>query len=205
MLNLDANALLILTASLFILIFGALSVLRREGLSVQFAVESVALSAVLIGGSWLLGLRLSPILLLVVLYLVALRSRLLADLANLLVKRGRAAVSFRLYRLALAWWPDPPTRLMVLANRGAAELYTNQVEQSIATLTEVLKGGNGVRLAPRYEAACRYNLGFAYEKKGEDAQAVQQYNHVIDLVPGSMYAHAASAALKRRKQKEAGN
>ncbi len=205
MLNLDANTLLVLTATLFILIFGALAVLRREGLSVQFAVESVALSAILIGGSWLLGLRLSPVLLLVVLYLVTMRSRLITDLADLLVQRRKDDVAFRLYRLALAWWPDPPTRLIVLAERGAAEVYTGQLDAAIGTLTTALKQGNGARLGPRYEAACHYCLGVAYEKKGNETQAVQQYREVVDLLPGSRQARAASAALERRKQKESGS
>ena len=57
------------------------------------------------------------------------------------------------------------------------------------------------RLGLKYEAACRYNLGYAYERNGDDAKAVVQYNEAIDVLPGSLYAKAAQAALKRRKKK----
>jgi len=49
------------------------------------------------------------------------------------------------------------------------------------------------------------NLGYAYEKKGEDAKAVAQYNETIELLPGSLYAKAAQSALNRRKQKGSEN
>ena len=201
MLNLDPMQLSLLVTCLFILIFGGLGYVRREGLSAQFALESIAVAALLIGGSWLLNLRLSPFLLLIVLYLVTMRSRLIVDLANILAQRGRFQPAFRLYALGLAWWPDRASRLIVLANRGAAELYSGQVDTAIQTLEGLVKTEQGVRLGPKYEAACHYNLGYAYEKKGEDAKAVAQYNETIDLLPGSLYAKAAQSALNRRKQK----
>jgi tetratricopeptide (TPR) repeat protein len=201
MLNLDPLQLSLLVTCLYILIFGGLNYLRREGLSVQFALESIAVAAVLIGGSLLLGLRLSPLLLLIVLYVVTMRSRWIVDLANLFAQRGRFQQAFRLYALGLAWWPDRASRLIVLANRGAAELYSGQVDAAIQTLEGLVLPDQGVRLGPKYEAACHYNLGYAYEKKGEDGKAVAQYNETIDLLPGSLYAKAAQSALNRRKQK----
>lgn len=204
MLNIDPTLLLVLTACLYILVFGGLSSLRREGLSVQFAIEAIVVTAVLMGGSWLLGLRLSPVLLLVVLYLVTMRSRLLVDLANLLARRKKPEPAQRVYRLALACRPDASSRLLVLANRGAAELYGGQVEAAIHTLEGVLAQESRQKLGLRQEAATRYNLGYAYERNGQEALAVVQYNQVIDLLPGSLYARAATAALKRRAQKDAG-
>jgi tetratricopeptide (TPR) repeat protein len=200
LLTLDHTLLLLLTACLFILVFGGLSFIRREGLSVQFAVESVIVTTVLVGGSWLLGLRLSPILLLALLYLVTMRSRLIVDLANLLARQHRYGPAFRLYQLGLAWWPDAPSRGIVLTNRGVAELLSGQVETAIHTLEGLLAPDNPSRLGIKYEAACRYNLGFAYEQKGEDARAVREYNRVIDLLPASIYTRAAEAALRRRKK-----
>jgi tetratricopeptide (TPR) repeat protein len=205
MVSLDPTLLLILTACLFILIFGGLSLFRREGLSVQFALEAVALTILLVGGSWLTGIRLSPFLLLIILYLVTMRSRLLVDVANMLAQRRRYDVAFRLYRLALAWWPDASSRLIVLVNQGAAELHCGQIEAAIRTFEGVLEGEKRSRLGLKYEAACYYNLGYAYERKGEDAKAAAQYNEAIDVLPGSVYAKAAQAALKRRKDKGAGD
>jgi tetratricopeptide (TPR) repeat protein len=202
--NLDPNLLSLLTACLFILVFGGLSLLRREGLSVQFLLESVVLTTLLLGGAWFAGFALSPIVLLIFLYLVTMRSRLIVDLANLLARRGRYEQAFRLYRLGLAWWPDASSRLIVLANRGAAELYSGQVETAIHTLEGVLEANNRSSLGRKYEAATRYNLGYAYEQQGEDAKAVTQYNEAIDLMPGSLYAQAAQSALERRRKKRTG-
>ena len=50
MLNLDPYLLLVLVACLFVLDFGVLGFMRREGLSVQFAVETAILTAILVGG-----------------------------------------------------------------------------------------------------------------------------------------------------------
>jgi tetratricopeptide (TPR) repeat protein len=198
----DPTLLLLLIASLFILVFGGLGFLRREGLSVQFALEAVGLTVLLVGGTWLLDVQLSPFLFLALLYLVTMRSRLTVDVANFLVRRDQRDLAFRLYRLGLAWWPDAPSRLIVLTNRGAAQVYTGQIDAGIETLEGVLAIEQRPRLGLKYEAACHYNLGYAYEKKGDDARAIAQYNETIDLLPGSVYAQAAQAALKRRKNRD---
>ena len=200
MLNLDPTLLLLLVACLYILAFGAMGFMRREGLSIQFALETAILTAVLVGGSWLTGLSLNPFLFLIILYLVTMRSRLLVDLANLLVRRNRKETAFRLYDLALALWPDAASRLIVLTNRGAALLHGGQVDEAISVLEGVLADSQRSRLGIKYEAAARYNLGYAYELKGEDAQSLVQYNQAIEVLPGSLYARAAESALKRRKQ-----
>ena len=200
MANIDPNLVLILTACLYIAVFGGMSLLRREGLSVQFALEAAVLSILLIGGSWLLGISFSPILLLVVLYLTTMRSRLIVDLANLFARRDRYSAAFRLYRLGLAWWPDTQSRLIVLANRGVAELYSNQTDAAVRSLGQVLQPENLARLGPRYEAGTRYNLGLAYERKGETARAAELFNEVVDLLPGSPFARAAQDAIDRRKK-----
>jgi tetratricopeptide (TPR) repeat protein len=203
-LTIDPYLLLLLIACLFILVFGGLSYLRREGLSVQFALEAVALTALLVGGGWLLHIQISPYLFLILLYLVTMRSRLVVDLANLFAGRDRYNVAFPLYRLGLAWWPDAASRLIVLTNRGAAELRSGQVDVAIQTLERVLDVKENPRLGLKYEAACRYNLGYAYELKDEMGKAATQYHEVIDLLPGSAYAQAAQAGLKRRRNKSEG-
>jgi tetratricopeptide (TPR) repeat protein len=201
----DPYLLLLLIGCLFILVFGGLSFLRREGLSVQFALESGVLTALLVGGSWLAGAPLNPFLFLILLYLVTMRSRLMVDMANLFASRDRYSLAFPLYRLSLAWWPDAASRLIVLTNRGIAELRSGQVDASIQTLERVLNVEERPRLGIKYEAACRYNLGLAFEQKDEWTQASAQYNEVVDLLPGSAYAQAAQAGLKRRKKKGSGD
>lgn len=201
MLDIDPNLLNLAIGCLFTLVFGGLGYLRREGLSVQFALEAVGLTGVLVGGSGLLGMPIHPVFLLVILYLITMRSRLIADLANLLAKRGNYKLAFRLYRLGQAWWPDDASRLVVQANKGAAQLHSGKVEQAISTLEGVLKGEKRDRLGIKYEAACHYNLGYAYERSGRDAEAVAEYNEAIDVMPGSLYGRAAAAALRRRKGK----
>lgn len=205
MLNLDPTLLSLLVACLFILVFGGLGYIRREGLSVQFALEAVALTILLLGITWLFGVPLSPFVLLILLYLVTMRSRLTVDVANMLVRREQYDLAFKLYRLSLAWWPDPASRLIVLVNKGAAELHSDQLDAAIQTLESALEAEKRPRLGLKYEAACRYNLGYAYEQKGEDAQAVAYYNEAIDVLPGSLYAQAAESALRRRKKRGSDN
>ncbi len=202
MLTLDPYLLMLLISCLFVLVFGGLGLVRREGLSIQFALEALGLTILFVGGSWLLNIRLSPFLFLALLYLVTMRSRLMVDVANFLVKRRQRDLAFRLYRLSLVWWPDMASRLIILTNMGAAELYGGQLDAAIQTLEGVLAMETRSRLGLKYEAACHYNLGYAYEKKGEDAKAVSQYNEAIDVLPGSLYAKAAQSALKHRKKKE---
>lgn len=194
--------MLLLISCLFVLVFGGLGWTRREGLSLQFALEALGLTILLVGGSWLLGIPLNPFLFLALLYLITMRSRLMVDLANFLAKRRQRDVAFRLYRLSLAWWPDTASRLIVLTNMGAAELHGGQFDAAIQTLEAALAMETRARLGLKYEAACHYNLGYAYEKRGEDAKAVSQYNEAIDVFPGSVYARAAQAALERRKRKD---
>ncbi len=190
-----------LIACLYIVVFGGLSLLRREGLSAQFALESIVLTALLVGGSYAIGMPISPILLLVVLYLVTMRSRLLVDVANVLARRRSYGPAFRLYQLGLAWWPDVSARLIVLANRGAAELHSGEVNKAIKTLEGVLHSEQRSRLGIKYEAATNYNLAYAYEQAGEDAKSAAHYHEAIEALPGSLYAKAAESALKRRKER----
>lgn len=197
----NPTLLLLLIACLYVLVFGGLSFMRREGLSAQFAVESMGLTALLVGIPWLAGFALNPFLFLALLYLVTMRSRLIVDLANALAQRRNYTWAFRLYQWGLSWWPDAASRLIVLANRGAAELHSGQVETAIRTLENVLEPASRPYLGLKYEAACRYNLGVAYERLGDGAKATQQFNEVMDLMPSSPYARAAAAALERRREK----
>lgn len=200
MIAIDPYLLLLLVACLFVLVFGGLGWARREGLSIQFALEVAGLTGLLVGGSWLLGIPLNPFLFVLILYVVTMRSRVIVDVANLLASRERYEVAHRLYDLGLAWWPDTTSRLIVQVNQGAAQLRSGQVDAAIDTLQGVLASHDQPRLGLKYEAACHYNLGYAYEKKGDEVRAVGEYNQAIDTLPGSVYAQAAEAVLKRRRK-----
>jgi tetratricopeptide (TPR) repeat protein len=200
--NLHPSLLSLLTACLYVVVFGALSLFRREGLSIQFAFEALGVTVVFVGIPWLFGIALSPILFLALLYLVTMRSRLLVDAANFFARRRRTDIAFRLYGLALAWWPDHASRLVVLCNRGAAEVLSGRLDAAIQTLEGVLGEEQQSRLGFKYEAVSHYNLGLAYERSGHQAQAVREYNEVLDLSPGSPFGQAAQAALNRRKESD---
>ena len=194
--------LLVLVGLFYILIVGGISLLRREGLSGQFALEALAIIAlaILIGAA--IGTTVDPILLFILLYLVTMRTRLLTDLANLLFKRRGYAAAEKLYRLALRLLPDRTGRFIALTNWGVARLQSGDVEGAIRTLNDVLVvAGEHGGLGAKFEAACRYNLAVAYSKAGDDVKAVQQFNQVIERFPVTVYGQAAERALKKRRER----
>jgi tetratricopeptide (TPR) repeat protein len=198
----NPQLLVILVGLFYILIFGGMSLLRREGLSIQFALEALAIIVlvVLIGSAT--GTTVHPIFLFILLYLVTMRARLLTDLANMLFKRRGYPPAEQLYRLALRLFPDRTGRFIVLVNWGIARLLDGDIEGTIATLKDVLTAADeGGGLGRKYEAACRYNLAIAHRKDGDDVEAVQQFKQVIELFPASVYGQAAEKALKERRER----
>jgi tetratricopeptide (TPR) repeat protein len=198
----NPHLLVILVGLFYVLAVGGMSLLRREGLSLQFALEALAIIAlaVLIGSAT--GTSADPILLFLLLYLVTTRARLLTDLANLLFKRRGYAAAEPLYRLALRLFPDRPGRFIVLVNWGIARLQHGDLEGAIGTLSGVLasadeEGGLGAK----YEAACRYNLAVAHRKAGNDVEAVRLFNQVAESFPATIYGQASERALKERRER----
>jgi tetratricopeptide (TPR) repeat protein len=183
---------------LFILVFGGLPVLRREGLSLQLAVETLVLTSLGIGASLLIGFRLEPILFFIFLYLIVMRCRLLIDVGNLLSTRGRHQLALSVYRLAMRLEPDFPVRLTALISYGAVLVRVGALEEAIRILEEVLEKGKE-RLQLKHESACHYNLGVAYMRLGREGRAVREFNETIDTWPLSPYAQGARAALERRR------
>jgi len=57
-------------------------------------------------------------------------------------------------------------------------------------------------LGLRHEAAAHYNLGAAYRRKGLEAQAIREFNAVIDTWPASPYARRAEDALEQGRQRQ---
>jgi tetratricopeptide (TPR) repeat protein len=194
----NPNLLILLVSLLFILVFGGLPVLRREGLSLQLAVETLVLTSLGIGASLLIGFRLEPILFFIFLYLIVMRCRLLIDVGNLLSTRGRHQLALSVYRLAMRLEPDFPVRLTALISYGAVLVRVGALEEAIRILEEVLEKGKE-RLQLKHESACHYNLGVAYMRLGREGRAVREFNETIDTWPLSPYAQGARAALERRR------
>jgi tetratricopeptide (TPR) repeat protein len=194
-------ALLIpLIGLLYLLGFGALSFMRRQGLSTRFAVEGLVVTAV--GTALTLAsVPIHPVLFLVIIYLVTMRVRLLVDLGNWFTPRKQYDRALALFRLALRLGPDAVSRQIVLINRGVTQLRMQEPEAAYLTLEEAL-AGEKVQPGAKYLAAGYYNLGLACRRTGREAEAIRRFNEAIDALPSSIYAHGARQALKGRKTSE---
>jgi tetratricopeptide (TPR) repeat protein len=199
----NPHLLLILIALFYVLVAGGLSTLRREGLSFQFAVEVIIVASLLVGLSLISGYAIHPVLFLTIIYLITMRVRLLADLGNLLAKRGYHNRASKVYHLALNLRPDNPGHQIVALNQAVHRLKQGQLTDAIAILEDLVADPQNA-LSPKYEAAARYNLGVAYRRQGKEAKATVEFNKVIDVMPGSVYASGAQIALdKGKRQKKA--
>lgn len=187
------NVLIVL---LYVLLFGGLSLVRQEGLSTRFAVESLVLGGGIVAASFATGAPASPVLLLLALYAVTMRSRWLTELANFVGKQGHFGIAQSLYGLALRLWPDAVGRQIVLLNRGAMWIKAGDPQAASETFEPLLRED----LSPKHTAAAHYNLGIAYERLGQGDRAVRHFNAAIEAMPGSLYALGAEAALRRRRK-----
>jgi len=91
------------------------------------------------------------------------------------------------------------SQTLVHINTGVVLIREKHFEEAVQLLSRTLQGIPAGRGGPKYEAACRYNLGLAHLRAGQESEAFQQFNAVIDLLPNSLYARGAQAALTRRK------
>lgn len=193
---------ILLVGILYILGFGALSYVRRQGLSNRFIAEGLAITAV--GALLAFAIPLQPVPFLAIIYLVTMRVRLLVDVGNWLVSRRQYNRALALYRLALRLWPDASGRQIVLINRGVAQLRMQDPETAYRTLSEAL-AYEVVRPGTKHLAAGYYNLGLACRRTGREAEAIRHFNEAIDTLPNSIYAHAARQALKKRPPDSTGD
>jgi len=193
--------LVALTGLLFVLLFGVLSVLRREGISLRFTFEAVVLTAILTAIVAVTGMDLNPVFAVILLYLITMRVRLLIDLGNFLARRRNHAAAGRAYALAHRLWPDESGRLLVQLNRAVLALHCDRLDEAVATFRRVLEASDSGYLGIKSQAAGHYNLGVAYQRQGLDAPAALEFNRVLDTWPVTEYARYARIALNRRKQK----
>ncbi len=192
------SLLILLVGLLYILGFGTLSFMRRQGLSTRFAVEALIITALFAALSYAAAALANPILFLIILYLVTMRVRLLVDLGNWLTSKGRYEQAFALYRFALRLGPDIVSRQIALINRGVTQLRMQEPEAAYITLKEAL-ADEKMRPGAKYLSAGYYNLGLACRRTGREPEAIHHFNEAIDALPTSIYAHGARQALKERQ------
>ena len=131
--------LIALVGLIYIVVFGGLSVIRREGLSTQFAFEVLGITAMVAVGGLLTRTRVNAVLFLILVYLLSMRARLLVDLANLLSARGRQRDAITLLQWAIRLYPDRSTRLIILVNMGIVQLRRQNPESAQALFELVLE------------------------------------------------------------------
>jgi tetratricopeptide (TPR) repeat protein len=180
---------------LYLLGFGALSYLRRQGLPARFAIEGLVITVIGFALKYA-GLPIHPVVFLGVLYVFTMRVRLLVDIGNWLIARRQFERAMAVYRLALGIGPDAASRQIVLINRGVAELRNQDPEAAYLTLKDALADEDG-HIGSKHLAASYYNLGLACRRSGREAEAVRRFNEAINAWPGSIYGHAAQKELDK--------
>ena len=193
--------ILLLEGFSFVVLFGAVSLLKREGLSKRFAIEGVVFTLLVSGLTALAGIQTHPVIFLVLIYLLTMRVRVLVDLGTILARRGQFEQADKLYRLAARLWPDATNRLILQVNQGTSLLQQKKLDEAIAMFNDILTQAGQGYLGVKYEAATHYNLGVAYLRKNMDAKASIAFNEVIDIWPASMYARRAEIALEKHRHK----
>lgn len=193
--------ILLLEGFSFVVLFGAVSLLKREGLSRRFAFEGGVFTLVVSGLTALTGLQTHPVLFLILIYLLTMRVRVLVDLGNVFAKRGQFELADKLYNMANELWPDATNQLILHVNQGTSLLQQKKLNEAIAIFNEVIQQAEHGYLGVKYEAATHYNLGVAYLRKNMDARASIAFNAVIDTWPASEYARRAEVALEKHRRK----
>ncbi|MEW6717102.1 MAG: tetratricopeptide repeat protein [Chloroflexota bacterium] len=197
--------LMILLIGLFyIVLFGGLSLLRREGLSLQFAFEVLGVTALVEAFAILTGIPINPLIFIIIIYLISMRVRLIVDLANVLSNRGRQRDAINLLQFALRLYPDHSARLVVYVNMGIVQLRRQNPESARDLFDQALEESQQGGLGIKYEAACRYNLALALQHLGKEAEAVRQFNETIVIFPNSIYGRAAERALEKHRHRHRG-
>lgn len=191
----DSPLVIPLVGLVYLLGFGALSHVRGQGLSARFALEGLIVTAVSTAMRYV-SLPVHPVFFLIALYLITMRVRLLIDLGNWFISRGKLKGALTVYRFALQVGPDAISRQMALINRGVALLRACDAEEAYHALTEALAGVDE-RLAARHLAASYYNLGLACRRTGREPEAIRRFNEAIDAWPESVFGRAARRELKK--------
>jgi tetratricopeptide (TPR) repeat protein len=200
--NMQPPILILLVGILYVVVFGALSAFRREGLSGQFALVAMGITAIFTALSAMNIVQPHPVVLLIVLYLVTMRVRLVVDLANAFAARGKFERAEEIYRLGERFWPDTTSALLLQLNRSIAILQQDDPDTAIRLLEGVLGQSESGRLGVKQEAAAHYNLGVAYLRKDMKSKARIEFNQVLETWPATLYARHAQTALERLRREQ---
>jgi hypothetical protein len=187
--------LLLMVGLLYMLLVGLIAFLRREGLSTQFAIESIAITLFFSVLAALTNFVIPPYLFLIILYIVTMRVRLLVDLGNSFAFRSNFETAEKIYAFISRLRPDSTGRLIVEINQGVLCLHKGFPDDAIRIFKGVLEKTGQGRLGAKYVAAAHYNLGQAYRRKQMEAQAIAEFNAVLDTWPASEYARRARSIL----------
>ncbi len=201
----DAPLVILLIGFLYIVLFGGLSLLRREGLSIRFAIEALVLTLAGALLAWATGISIHPVFFLLFIYVITMRVRLMVDIANTFARRGNYSIADKVYAIAEQLWTDPSNRMIVSVNQGALRLHQGALDEAISIFKNILAQSDRGFLGIRYKSAAHYNLGVAYHRKGLESLAIAEFNNVLDIWPASEYARAASDAIARHKQNQGKN
>ena len=196
--------IILLVGLAYIVIFGGIALLRREGLSMRFAIEALVFTLFISGLVALIGFELNPVFFLLILYLITMRVRILVDLGVIFARQGKVNTAGRLYAAAMRLLPDATAMLILKVNQATLFLQEGKLDEAIAMFTDVLQQANQGYLGVKYEAASHYNLGVAYLRQNAQGRANVEFNAVIDTWPASLYAHHAQQALDRLRAKGSG-
>lgn len=187
--------LILFTGGLYVLGFSVLTILRRQRVPIQFAIEGLIITAI----GAVIAANVSPVdpfIFLIIIYLATMRVRLLVDLGNWLTSKQKFDQSLALFSLALQLKPDKTSSQIVYINRGVTFLHMQRPEEAYITLKEAL---SDITLRPgaKHLSAGFYNLGLACRRTGREDEAIQHFNEAINELPNSIYAFGAKQALKK--------
>ncbi len=131
--------LILLFGFLYALLVGLLSFLRREGLSAQFAIESIVITLIFSALAAYSSIVVHPVVFLIIIYLLTMRVRLLVDVGNSFARRSNFKMAENIYHLAESLWPDRAGRLIVEINRGTLCLQKGDLDGSIEVFKAILE------------------------------------------------------------------
>ncbi|RPI86922.1 MAG: tetratricopeptide repeat protein [Chloroflexi bacterium] len=185
--------LILLLGFLYAVLFGFVSLLRRDALSVRFAVESILITLTAAALSYFTGTEYNPVFFLAVLYLITMRVRFIVDIGIFLAGQGKLESASKVFEFGMKIFPDAPGRTLVRLNQAILLLHRGRADESIEALKELLTSGE--HLSPKNESAAHYNLALAYLKKNQESKAIDELNAVLSTHPGSIYARRAETRL----------
>lgn len=192
---------ILLVGFVFVVFFGGLSLLRREALSMRFAVEAIIITVAVSAFAYISGVPIHPVLFLLTLYVITTRVRLLVDLGNSMARRGRYELAEQIYDWALNLFPDPACRLIVELNQGALMIHKGEVDAAIEKFKRILQQKEEGYLGLKNETACHYNLGVAYERQHNITKALNEYREILEIWPASEYGRLATVIIERERKK----